>query len=135
MYVHYLIVFAIYITLIGSYSYIASDISLSDAVQEGVSALDSVSGMGWACFTIFWILSIIYFWRSFISGIKSMGSGIKFVFTGMKVDPTWETVFNTPEWAKAQSNNSEDEGDSTPLNVQITSDPGVAAASSTDQLV
>ena len=42
MYVHYLIVFAIYITLIGSYSYIPSDISLSDAVQEGLSALDSV---------------------------------------------------------------------------------------------
>ena len=135
MYVHYGIVLLIYLSFGGSYAYIASDISLSDAVKEGVSALDGVSAFGWVCFTVFWVASIIYFWRSFVSGLMSAGSGIKFVFTGMKVDPSWETVFNTPEWHKPKGNNNEEATNATDLNIQVTSDPNQLGTQSTDALV
>ena len=98
MYAHYLITLAIYVTGLGAYWYVSRPIGLDDAVSEGIGVLEDVGASGWIFFTIFWILSIIYFWNSFTNSMKSLFSGIMFVLGGMKVDPDWETVYNTPQW-------------------------------------
>ncbi len=98
-YVQLAMVLAIYASGVGSYVWIAKDISLSDSVSKGIHVMDPIPTHGWICFILFWALVFIYYHVEMIESSKSFGSALHWAFVErFHVDSKWETVFNTPNY-------------------------------------
>ena len=106
LWMHVIITLGVFFTGIGCYFLIASNVSLSDAVSQGIGVLgtDNVGIGGWICLILFWALIIIYFHKQFQYNLKEFISNLSFICHGCKSeeqDQNIESVFNTPDWANA----------------------------------
>jgi hypothetical protein len=105
-----LLTMLIFFTGLGCYSYIASDISLSESVKKGINVLGSVPTGGWVCFAVFWIAVFFYYQKEMAYACGEMGDLLHFIFVKrLAVNPDWESEFASPEWQIPQADDDDDE--------------------------
>jgi len=82
---------------------IYNEVSMQEAVVEGLGVLDKITTRSWIAFWLFIVLEVVYFHHLILSGFRSMGTACCWLCRGCKFDQSIETKFDTPDWKSVET--------------------------------